>query len=101
VSDIYKVTESFPANEQYAMTSQMRRASYSIPSNIAEGSGKGGKEFARYLTIVSGSIKECECFLLLAKDLNYITEQQHAELYQKLEIIGKMNNKLINKLYST
>jgi len=80
------------------MVSQLRRASYSIPSNISEGSGKGSKEFARYLTIVSGSIKEVECFLILAKDLNYLTEQQQTELNQKLETIARMNNNLIKKI---
>ncbi len=100
VSDIYKLTTTFPSHELHSMTNQLRRASYSIPSNIAEGSGKGSqKEFKRYLSIVSGSIKEVECFLILARDLNYINEQQLTELTQKLEIIGKMNSKLTNKLY--
>jgi len=98
VSDIYKVTETFPKHEFHSMTNQLRRASYSICANVSEGSAKGNKEFARYLSISAGSIKECECFLLLAKDLNYISEEQHKELNQKLEIIGKMNNKLMKTL---
>ena len=98
VSDIYKVTETFPKHEFHSMVNQLRRASYSIASNIAEGSGKGQKEFARYLSIVAGSIKEVECFLTLAKDLNYINEQQLTELNQKLEVIGKMNYNLIKKI---
>jgi len=98
VSDIYKVTESFPMHEFHSMVNQLRRASYSIPSNIAEGSGKGNKEFARYLSIVAGSIKEVECFLLLARDQNYITEEQLTTLSKKLEVIGKMNNNLIKKI---
>jgi four helix bundle protein len=81
------------------MTNQLRRASYSIPSNIAEGSGKESqKDFKRYLSIVAGSIKEVECFLILAKDLNYISEEQFKELNEKLEIIAKMNNNLIKKI---
>jgi len=98
VKEIYEVTESFPANEQYAMTSQMRRAAYSIPSNVAEGTAKGNKEFARYLSIAMGSIKETEAFLLLAYDIGYITEQQLTELNKKLEVIGKMNYNLIKKI---
>jgi len=99
VSDIYKLTATFPSHELHSMTNQLRRASYSIPSNIAEGSGKDSqKDFKRYLSIVAGSIKEVECFLILANDLNYITEQQLTELNLKLEIIGKMNNKLITKI---
>lgn len=81
------------------MISQLRRASYSIPSNIAEGCGKSSqKELARYLSIVNGSIKECECFLILSKDLEYITQKEFNELNQKLKIIGKMCNKLLMKL---
>lgn len=99
VKDIYDITEHYPKHEFHSMTNQLRRASYSIPSNIAEGSGKNSqKEFARYLSIVNGSVKECECFLILSKDLEYITQKEFNELNQKLEIIGKMCNKLHIKL---
>lgn len=98
VKNIYEITKNFPANEQYAMTSQIRRASTSICANISEGSAKGKKEFSRYLLISMGSIKECENWLLLAKDLNYISEEQFKELNEKLEIIAKMNNNLIKKI---
>lgn len=99
VKDIYDITEHYPKHEFHSMTNQLRRASYSIPSNIAEGSGKSSqKEFARYLSIVNGSIKECECFLILSKDLEYITQKEFNELNQKLEIIAKMCNKLLKKL---
>ncbi|MFA5527408.1 MAG: four helix bundle protein [Peptostreptococcales bacterium] len=99
VSDIYKITANFPNHELHSMVNQLRRASYSIPSNIAEGCGKESqKEFKRYLSIVSGSIKECECFLILAKDLNYISEEQFNEINKKLEIIGKINYNLIKKI---
>ena len=99
VSDIYKLTATFPSHELHSMVNQLRRASYSIPSNIAEGSGKSSqKDFKRYLSIVAGSIKEIECFLILAKDLNYISEEQFKELIDKLEVIGKMNNNLIKKI---
>jgi four helix bundle protein len=99
VSDIYKITESFPYHELHSMTNQIRRASYSIPSNIAEGTGKASqKDFKRYLSIVAGSIKEVECFLILSKDLNYISEDKFQELNEKLEIIGKMCNCLIKKI---
>lgn len=91
VSDIYKLTTNFPNHELHSMTNQLRRASYSIPSNIAEGCGKESpKEFKRYLNIAQGSIKEIECFIILAKDLNYISEEQFKEINDKLEIIGKM-----------
>lgn len=98
VKEIYEITKNFPANEQYAMTSQIKRASTSICANISEGSAKGNKEFSRYLLISMGSIKECENWLLLAKDLNYISETQHNELNEKLKIIAKMNYNLIKKI---
>lgn len=95
VSDIYKLTSNFPSHELHSMTNQLRRASYSIPSNIAEGCGKESqKEFKRYLNIAQGSIKEIECFLILSKDLNYISEEQFKKINEKLEIIGKMLWKL-------
>lgn len=98
--DIYDITDHFPKHEFHSMTNQLRRASYSIPSNISEGSGKNSqKDFARYLSIVNGSIKECECFLILSKDLEYITQKEFNELNEKLEIIGKMCNKLMQKIY--
>lgn len=95
VSDIYKLTSNFPSHELHSMTNQLRRASYSISSNIAEGCGKESqKEFKRYLNIAQGSIKEIECFLILANDLNYISEEQFKKINEKLEIIGKMLWKL-------
>ncbi len=99
VSDIYKITANFPNHELHSMVNQLRRASYSIPSNIAEGCGKESqKEFKRYLNIAQGSIKEIECFLILANDLNYISEEKFKEKNEKLEIIGKNLNKLYNKI---
>jgi four helix bundle protein len=91
VSDIYKLTSNFPNHELHSMTNQLRRASYSIPSNIAEGCGKESqKEFKRYLNIAQGSIKEIECFLILANDLKYLSKEEFSELNEKINIIGKM-----------
>jgi len=99
---IYKATEKFPKSEQYAMTSQIRRATYSIPANIAEGSGKASKkEFARYLSVANGSIKEVENFLILSNELDYLGTQVFAELSEKLEKIAKMNYRLRQSLSST
>jgi len=96
---VYKATEKFPMNEQYAMTQQIRRASYSIPANIAEGSGKRTqKEFARYLSIANGSIKEVENFLILSNELGYLEKQSFEELLEKLEKIAMMNHKLLEKV---
>ena len=70
---VYQVSARFPADERFGVTSQIRRAAVSIPTNIAEGSGRGGDtEFARYLQIALGSASEVEYLLILAKDLSYI-----------------------------
>ena len=69
---IYRVTTVFPRHEQFGLVSQLRRAAVSIGANIAEGSGRGGKEFARYLAIALGSVNEVEYLLLVATDLGYV-----------------------------
>lgn len=71
---IYKLTESFPQHELYGLTSQLRRAGVSIPSNIAEGTAKvSDKDFARFLETSLGSAFEVECQLLLSNNLGYIS----------------------------
>jgi four helix bundle protein len=73
VIQIYKLAENFPKHEVYGLTSQIRRASISISSNIAEGAGrKGGKEFTRFLYIALGSLSEVETQLEISQRLNYI-----------------------------
>lgn len=73
--ETYRLTQSFPNEEIYGITSQMRRASYSIPSNIAEGCGReSDAEFKRYLIISQGSASELEYFTILAKDLGYLNQ---------------------------
>ncbi len=72
VLQVYKFTQSFPKNEQFGLTSQLRRAAISIPANIAEGFKKMGKaDKARFYNIAQGSIEECRYYLILAKDLGY------------------------------
>ena len=71
---VYEEMKSFPKEELYGLTNQLRRASASIPANIAEGCGKNGKsEFAHYLNIALGSSNESEYLLLLSKVLKYLT----------------------------
>jgi len=81
---LYHATTSFPAEETYGLTSQMRRAAVSIPSNIAEGCGRDGDpELARFCTIARGSASELEYQLLLARDLNLIPSSVYEELAQR------------------
>ena len=97
--DIYRLTSQFPKDERFAMVQQLRRASYSIGANIAEGAGrKTGKDFARALYNSFGSAKEIENFLILAKDMNYIDVCNFNAFNQQLESIGKMLTKFIQRL---
>lgn len=96
---IYKVTNFFPKSEIYGLTSQMRRASISIPSNIAEGFVRKSKnEFSHFISIAFGSGAESETQLLLSKDLKFITSKDFNELNDLLKEIMKMLNSLLNKL---
>jgi four helix bundle protein len=89
--DIYRTTKFFPAEEKFGLISQLRRASSSIPANIAEGFGRGGKgEIARFLQIAFGSTTETEYHLLLAKDLGFITPCKYENLNLKVVEIKKM-----------
>jgi four helix bundle protein len=73
VGAVYRVTQFFPRDELFGLTSQMRRAAVSIPSNIAEGSARAGeREFAQFLNIARGSLSELETQLLIASDLGYM-----------------------------
>ena len=86
VLEIYKVTKDFPKSEQSNITSQIRRASVSIPLNIVEGSAKASsKEFLYFLNVAYASAKEVEVLLSLCKDLNYLDINQSKMLLQRLD----------------
>ena len=97
--EVYKITESFPKEEIFGLTSQIRRASSSIGINIVEGCGRGSDEdFKRFLRNASGSAFEVEYILLLSKDLNYISEDKFIELTPKAEELKIKISKLILKI---
>ncbi|MDO8582251.1 MAG: four helix bundle protein [bacterium] len=99
--DVYGVTKSFPREELYGITSQSRRAAYSIPTNIAEGQCRQHKkEFVQFLGIAFGSGAELETFLLLARALTFLSENDYERLSSKLNEIMRMLNALILKLKS-
>ncbi len=99
VKKIYKITENFPKSEIYGLTSQVRRASVSIPSNIAEGFvRKHKKEFSQFISIAFGSGAELETQLLLSKELKFITDKDFNEIDGLLQEIMKMLNSLKSKL---
>lgn len=89
--DIYLVTKNFPEDERFGLTSQMRRCAISIPSNIAEGSGReSNKEFRRFLNISISSAFELETQLILAFDLEFILETDYIRISKDIEEIQKM-----------
>ena len=99
VVEIYKITNHFPKEELYALTSQMKRSALSIPSNIAEGAGRNGKaEYCRYLYIALGSASELETQLEIAYRLNFISDIK--DLDSKIRFIKNMLSKLIKSLSS-
>ncbi len=96
---IYSITKSFPKEEMYGLTSQLRRAAVSIPSNIAEGSRKSTqKDFRSFLYNAYGSGAEMEVQIMFAKDLKYITPEMCTNLLNELSEIMKMLNSLIQKV---
>ena len=96
---IYKSTENFPKQEPYALTNQIQRAAISIPTNIAEGCGKDSDaELKRYFVIAMGSSSELEYLLLLARDLGYLSDENHQILNNDLTEVRRMLNALIQKL---
>ncbi len=91
VKEIYLASSKFPPEERYALTSQMKRAVVSIPSNIAEGAWREtAKEFARFLNIANGSAFELETQIYLAFDLEFINEEKLNNFLDKIEEIEKM-----------
>ena len=96
---IYQATQQFPDEEKFGLTSQMRRASASIPTNIPEGSGRQGEpELARFMQIGMGSASELEYLLLLAHDLHLLNSQEYRQLNEKTLEVKKMLASFIKKL---
>ncbi len=96
VVEIYRVTRSFPNEERYGLTAQVRRASVSVASNIAEGKGRAfDKEVMHFLSNSRGSLFEVETQLLIATRLGYLAEQESAELLKRAGEAGRSLNGLI------
>ena len=97
--DIYLITKSFPSDEKFGLTSQLRRASVSIPSNIAEGASRvSNKDFARFLRISLGSCYEIETQLLISCDLDFIKKEELEKIQHTLDQIIKMMARFISTL---
>ena len=97
VVDIYTLTKCFPKEELYGLTAQLKRASVSVPSNIAEGAGRRGKaEFIRFLYISMGSLSEVETQIEIAVRLSFCEKQE--DIIKKVYTIKRMLSKLIKSL---
>ena len=96
---VYRLSAEFPRDEIYGLTAQIRRASVSVPSNIAEGYGRATrKEYVQFLSIAQGSLKELETQAILAERLSYATSEQVERLLSDSERLGKMLGSLIRSL---
>lgn len=96
---VYEVTKAFPREEIYGLTSQMRRASTSIPANVAEGCGRSGDaELNRFLRVAMGSASELEYHVILAKDLRFLDESAFQRISTEVEELKKMLASFIGKI---
>lgn len=99
--EVYRLTRSFPADERFRLVDQLCRAAASVPTNMAEGKGRGSlAEFRQFLIIARGSVEETRYLLLLAKDLGLIALEAHLELESRYTEISKMTNALLRSLKS-
>ena len=96
---VYQLTATFPREELYGLTTQLRRSSSSIAANLAEGCGRNGDaEFARFCSIAMGSASELEYHLLLARDLKLIQPKKYEELASRATELKRMLTALLHKL---
>jgi len=101
VSEVYRATQAFPRHELYGLTSQLRRAAVSVPSNIAEGQAHySAREFHRFLSHARGSLVEIETQIMIAQDLAYLSSDQAERLLLKAAELGRILNGLIKSTNS-
>ncbi len=99
VNEIYKVTKLFPKEELYGLTSQMRRAAISVPTNVAEGWGRGTtKNYIQFLEISRGSLYELNTLIIISTNQEYLSSVKCAEIENIINEIGRILNAIISKL---
>jgi len=99
VESVYSATKDFPREEVYALTSQLRRAAVSVPSNIAEGQGRtSSKEFLKFLSIAHGSVRELETQIIISGRLGYLTTDRVEAILNMSAEVGRLINGLSNSL---
>lgn len=98
---VYRMTVGFPQNERYGLTSQLRRAALSVPTNIAEGSKRlTGQEYCRFLNIAEASLAETEYLLMVSRDLGYITSIMATKSFAEISELSRMLHGLRKKVES-
>lgn len=95
---VYEASKDFPTEERFALTSQIRRAAYSIPFNIVEGSARGDREFHQFLRVSLASAAELDCGLLLSRDLGYLPDQKFAEFTERIANLKPMIVRFMQRL---
>jgi four helix bundle protein len=101
VEEVYRLTRGFPSDEKFGLTNQLRRASVSVPSNIAEGQGRRSRnQFVIFLRIARGSVQEVETQLMIAQRLNYASERQVEPMLQQLDEISRLLAGLLRSMES-
>jgi four helix bundle protein len=99
VLDIYQLTKEFPGTECFGITSQLRRAAVSVPTNIAEGTKRlGRQDYVRFINIAEGSLAETEYLITLSRDLVYISPEDSAKPLAEITEIARMLNALRSKV---
>ncbi len=100
VEGIYAITRSFPGEERFGLTAQLRRAAVSIPSNIAEGWGRSSrKEYVRFLSIARGSLYEVRTQIGIARRVGYLSDEQEQTFREDAEVLSRMLLSLLRSLH--
>jgi len=95
----YRLSGRFPREEMYGLTSQIRRAAVSVPSNVAEGNGRTHRlEYANHVSIARGSLREVETLAEIARGPEYISDEELAPLRELLDYVGRMLTRLLKRL---
>jgi four helix bundle protein len=99
VLELHKLSSKFPGDERFGLTSQLRRAAASVPTNIAEGSKRrSDQDYARFLNVAEGSLAETEYLMILSRDLGYLTTEVLREPLEEISHIARMLNALREKV---
>ena len=97
--ETYRLSRRFPRDEVFGLTSQIRRAAVSIPSNVAEGNGRRYRtEYAQFVSIARGSLREVDTLIEIALGLGYINDEELAKVRELLDHVGRMLTRLLKRL---